>query len=89
MSAALVVLAIAATFGVPAASAGDIVIKRDPSKAVYVPPAPPPPPASDTADGLDVGDAGIGAAGMLAIVAGAAGLVTLRGRRHSTRPVGA
>jgi hypothetical protein len=43
--AAVVAAAIAAPLGAPAASAGDIVIRRDGSKAVYVPPAAPPPAA--------------------------------------------
>jgi hypothetical protein len=83
---AFVALAIAATLGAPTASAGDIVIRRDGSKAVYVPPAPPPPAGTDSAGGFQLDDAGIGAAGMLALVVGAAGVLSLRARRHSAPP---
>jgi hypothetical protein len=83
--AAVVALAIAAPLATPAASAGDIVMRRDGSKAVYVPPAPPPPASPDTAGGFHLDDAGIGAGAMLAIVVGAAGVLSLRGRRHSAR----
>lgn len=87
--AALVALAIALTVGAPTASAGDIVIRRDGSKAVYVPPPPPPPASLDSADGFHLDDAGIGAAGMLALVFASAGVVSLYGRRHSSRPASA
>ena len=87
--AAVVALAFAAPLGAPTVSAGDIVIRRDGSKAVYVPPAPPPPASPDTAGGLQLDDAGVGAAGMLVLVVGVAGVLSLRGRRHSARPVGA
>jgi hypothetical protein len=87
--AAVACLAIAAPLGAPAASAGDIVLRRDGSKAVYVPPAPVPPASSDTAGGFHLDDAGIGAGAMLALVAGVAGVASLRGRRHSARPMGA
>jgi hypothetical protein len=83
--AALVALAIALTVGAPTASAGDIEIRRDGSKAVYVPAAPPAASSSDSADGFHAGDAGIGAAGMLALVLGAAGVASLYGRRPFTR----
>ncbi len=86
--AAVVAVAIAATLGAPTASAGDIVIRRDGSKAVDVPAVPPAPMSPDTADGFHLDDAGVGAAGMLALVLGSAGLVSLRGRRHCARPVG-
>jgi len=85
--AAVACLAIAAPLAAPAASAGDIVIRRDGSKAVYVPPAPPPPASADTADGFQLDDAGIGAGATLALVVGAAGVLSLRGRRHSARPM--
>ena len=85
--AAVVVAAIAATLGPPTASAGDIVIRRDGSKAVDVPAAGPAPIRADEADGFHLDDAGVGAAGMLALVLASAGLVSLRGRRHSSRPV--
>jgi hypothetical protein len=85
--AAVVVAAIAATLGPPTASAGDIVIRRDGSKAVDVPAARPAPIRPDAADGFHLDDAGVGAAGMLALVLASAGLVSLRGRRHSSRPV--
>ena len=61
-------------------------MRRDGSKAVYVPPAPASP---DQAGGFQLDDAGIGAAGMLALVVGVAGVASLRGRRHSARPMGA
>ena len=80
---AIAALAIAATLGTSTASAGDIVIRRDGSKAVDVPSAPPVPTSHGTADDFNAGDAGVGAAGMLALVLGAAGVVTLRGRRHT------
>ena len=86
--AALLAFAIAAALAAPTASASDLVFKRDPSKAVYVP-APPPPASADSAEGFQLDDAGIGAAAMLAVIVGAGGLVTLRSRRHSARPVGA
>ena len=82
--AAVVAVAIAATLGPPTASA-DIVARRDGSKAVYVPAAPPTPVTPDAADGFDLDDAGVGAAGMLALVVASAGLVSLQGRRHSSR----
>jgi hypothetical protein len=87
--AAIACLAIAAPLAAPAASAGDIVLRRDGSKAVYVPPAPPAPASPDTAGGFQLDDAGIGAGAMLALVVGAAGVVSLRGRRHSARAIGA
>ena len=85
--AAVVAVAIAATLGTPTASAGDIVIRRDGSKAVDVP-VPPAPMSPDTADGFDLDDAGVGAAGMLALVAASAGVASLYGRRRSSRPIG-
>ena len=84
--AAVVAVAIAATLGPPTASAGDIVARRDGSKAVYAPAAPPAPIRPDAADGFDLDDAGVGAAGMLALVFASAGLAALHGRRHSSRP---
>ena len=83
--AALAALAIAATLGTSTASAGDIVIRRDGSKAVEVPTAPLVSTSQDTADGFDAGDAGVGAAGMLALVLASAGVVALHGRR--SRPM--
>ena len=85
--AAIAALAIAATLGTSTASAGEIVIRRDGSKAVDVPAAPPVSTSQETADGFNAGDAGIGAASMLALVLASAGIVSLRGRRH--RPLGA
>ena len=87
--AAVVAAAIAAPLGAPAVSAADIVMRRDGSKAVYVPPGLPAPASPDTAGGFQLDDAGIGAAGMLALVVGVAGVASLRGRRHSARPMGA
>ena len=87
--AAVVALAIAAPLAAPAASAGDIVPRRDGSKAVYVPPAPVPPASPDTAGDFQLDDAGIGAGAVLALVVGAAGVASLRGRRHSARAMGA
>lgn len=86
--AAVVALAVAATVGAPTASAGDIEIRRDGSKAVYVPPAPPSAVNPDTGDGFHFDDAGIGAAGMLALVLAATGAATLYGRRVASRSVG-
>ena len=80
--AAVVAVAIAATLGTPTASAGDIVIRRDGSKAVDVP-VPPAPMSPDTADGFDLDDAGVGAAGMLALVLGSAAVVIGRRRPRS------
>jgi hypothetical protein len=86
--AAVAALAIAATLGASTAPAwGDIVIRRDGSKAVEVPAALPEPTTSTTADGFDLGDAGLGAATMLALVAASAGVISLRGRRDSSRPM--
>jgi hypothetical protein len=87
--AAVVAAAIATTMGPPTASAGDIVIRRDGSRAVDVPAAPLTPINPDRADGFHLDDAGVGAAGMLALVLGSVGLVALRGRRHSSRPMAA
>ena len=87
--AAVAALAIAATLGASTASAGgDIVIRRDGSKAVDVPAAVPGPTTPTTADGFDLDDAGLGAATMLALVAASAGVASLRGRRNSSRPMG-
>ena len=80
--AAVVAVAIAATLGTPTASAGDIVIRRDGSKAVDVP-VPPAPMSPDTADGFHLDDAGVGAAGMLALVLGSAAVVMGRRRPRS------
>jgi hypothetical protein len=79
--AAIAALAIAATMGTSTASAGDIVVRRDGSKAVDVPGVALS-TSEDTADGFDLGDAGVGAAGMLALALGVAGAVSLRGRRR-------
>ena len=80
--AAVVAVAIAATLGTPTASAGDIVIRRDGSKAVDVP-VPPAPMSPDTADGFHLDDTGVGAAGMLALVLGSAAVVIGRRRPRS------
>jgi hypothetical protein len=87
--AAVAAAAIATALAAPAAAAGDIVIKRDGSKAVQAPPAAPPPASSGTADSFHLEDAGIGAAGMFTLVLGAAGVVALRSRRRTSRPAGA
>ena len=80
--AAVAALAIAATLGASAASAaGDIVIRRDGSKAVDVPAPVAAPTTSTPSDGFDLDGAGLGAATMLALVAASAGVATLRGRR--------
>jgi hypothetical protein len=84
---AVVALALAAPLAAPAVSAGDIEIRRDGSKAVYVPAAPVPTASPDEAGGFQLDDAGIGAAGMLVLVAGAAGALSLRSRRHSAHPI--
>ena len=80
--AAVVAVAIAAALGTPTASAGDIVIRRDGSKAVDVP-VPPAPMSPDTADGFHLYDAGLGAAGMLALVLGSAAVIIGRRRPRS------
>ena len=65
---AVVAVIIAATVGAPTAAAGDIVIRRDGSKAVDDVPAPPAAPTSpEAAEGFHLDDAGVGAAGMLAL----------------------
>jgi hypothetical protein len=84
--AAVISVAIAATLGPPTASAGDIVIRRDGSKAVEVPAVPPAPIRPDMDDGFHPGDAGVGAAGMLALVLASAGLASLHGRRAGLAP---
>ena len=86
--AAIAALAIAATLGTSTASAGDIVIRRDGSKAVDVPAAVPGSTTPSTGDRFDLDDAALGAATMLALVAASAGVVSLRGRRNSSRPIG-
>ena len=87
--ATVAALAIAATLVASAASAwGDIVVRRDGSKAVNVPAVVPEPTTPTTADDFDLDDAGLGAATTLALVVGSAGVVSLYGRRHSSRPVG-
>ena len=85
--AAVAAVAIAATVGAPAASAGDIVARRDGSKAVYVPPPPPAATSPGTGGDFHLDDAGVGAAGMLAVVLASAGVATLHGRRRSSRPL--
>lgn len=84
--AAVVAVTIAATLGPPSASAGDIVLRRDGSKAVDVPPVKPAAIRPDTADGFQLDDAGVGAAATLALVLASAGLVSLRGRRAGLAP---
>jgi hypothetical protein len=80
--AAVAALAIAATLGASTApAAGDIVIRRDGSKAVDVPASVPRPTSPTTTDGFDLDDAGLGAATVLALVAASAGVAALRGRR--------
>jgi hypothetical protein len=86
--AAAAALVIAATSGAPVASA-EIVPRRDGSKAVYVPADATPLASSDSADGFHVDDAVIGSAGTLALMLGAAGAVSLRGRRRSSNAIGA
>jgi hypothetical protein len=86
VQAAVAAVAIAATLGASTASAGDIEIRRDGSKAVDVPVAWPAPNSPEAADGFHLADAGVGAAGMLAVALGFAGAVSLRARR---RPLGA
>ena len=73
------------TAGSAGRSAGDIVIRRDGSKAVSVPPGAPPPASPDTAGGFQLDDAGISAGTMLALVVGAAGV--LRFAAGDIRPV--
>ena len=76
LRAAVAAVAIAATLGTSTASADDIVLRRDGSKAVPV--VTPSEPVT-RADGFDWGDAGIGA-GILAglVLLGAAGFLATR-----------
>jgi hypothetical protein len=73
-------LAIATTLQ-PATAAGDVVLRRDGSKAVSVlGPGP-----TKAADGFDWGDAGLGAgAAALALALGAAGATSLRRRQTAS-----
>jgi hypothetical protein len=72
----------------PATAAGDVVLRRDGSKAVSV--ASPGPTSPYTtipkaADGFDWGDAGLGAgAAALALALGAAGATSLRRRQTAS-----
>jgi|SRR5215204_121679 len=80
--AAVVALAIAAV-GAPTASAGNIVPRRDGSKAVYVPAdATPDPPAPE--DGLQWDDAALGAGATAALALACAAALSRR-RRHRPR----
>ena len=85
--ATVAAIAIAAAVGAPTASAREIELKRDGSKAVpvYVPPLGP--SESEADDGFHLDDAGVGAAGMLALVLASAGAVAVRGRRRAARPL--
>jgi hypothetical protein len=78
---AVVAATVAATLASPAASAGDVVLRRDGSKAVEML-APPPAPAAtpDTADGFQLDDAGLGAVATLALVLASAGVASMRRR---------
>ena len=81
--AAVVAVVIGATVGAPAVAAGEVVLRRDGSKAVDYVPAPSAPTTSPhRADGFQLDDAGLGAAGMLVLALATAGAVSLRGRRR-------
>ena len=84
--AAVVAVVIGATVGAPTAAAGEVVLRRDGSKAVDYVPAPSTAPTSpEAAEGFQLDDAGIGAAGMFVLALVTAGAISLRGRRP--RPV--
>ena len=84
--AAVVAVVIGATVGAPAVAAGEVVLRRDGSKAVGYVPAPSAAPTSpEAAEGFQLDDAGIGAAGMFVLALVTAGAISLRGRRP--RPV--
>ena len=81
--AAVVAVVIGATVGAPAIAAGEVVLRRDGSKAVEYVPAPSAAPTSpQAADGFQLDDAGLGAAGMLVLALATAGAVSRRGRRR-------
>ena len=90
--AAVDAVVIGATVGAPAVAAGEVVLRRDGSKAVEAPRAvdrlaqrraelPPAPIRADEADRFQLDDAGVGAAGMLVLALVTAGAISLRGRR--------
>jgi uncharacterized protein (TIGR03382 family) len=80
--AAVVALTVAAV-GPPAASAGDIVQRRDGSKAVYVP-ANATPDRTTAEDGLQWDDAAFGAGATAAFAVACAAALSSR-RRHRLR----
>jgi hypothetical protein len=78
-------VAVLATLGAPIASADDIELRRDGSKAVPVTPLAEP---VDHADGFDWRDGGIGAAaGMATLLVAGTGAHLARSRRASRRAV--
>jgi hypothetical protein len=78
----VVAVVIGAAVGAPTAAAGEVVLRRDGSKAVDYVPAPSATPTSpQAADGFQLDDAGIGAAGMFVLALVTAGAISLRGRR--------
>ena len=86
--AVVVAVVIGASAGVPAAAAGDVVLRRDGSKAVEMPVPSVAPTSPDAADGFQLDDAGIGAAGMFVLALATAGAISLRGRRPRAVPTG-
>ena len=86
--ATVVAVAIASSVGTSTASAGEIVARRDGSKAVDVPAVAVAPAAarSSAGGGFQLDDAGVGAAAMLALVLASTGVVSLRARRQPVPP---
>jgi hypothetical protein len=86
--ATVVAVAIAGSLGTSTASAGEIVARRDGSKAVDVPAVAvaPAPARSGAGKGFHLDDAGLGAAAMLALVLASTGVVSLRARRQPVPP---
>jgi hypothetical protein len=84
----VVAVVIGASVGAPAAAAGEVVLRRDGSKAVDMPLPPAAPTSADAPDGFQLDEAAIGAAGMLVLALGTAGAISLRGRRPRTIETG-
>jgi hypothetical protein len=78
---ALLTAAMAAPAAPAAAKGGDVVLRRDGSKAVPFVSDPAPTPA----DGFDWGDAGIGAGVATTLMLGATGALAARSRRPAGR----
>jgi hypothetical protein len=84
----MVAVVIGATLAAPTIATGEVVLRRDGSKAVEGPPLPPIPVSAEDADGFQLDDAGIGAAGMFVLALMTAGTISLRGRRSRTIETG-